>query len=81
MERYKGNRILAMAAYNAGPERVAKWLSQSSGKQPFDVWIETIPFKETRRYVMNVLTYSAIYSHLLANEDSLLTTHERDYLF
>ncbi len=81
MERYKGNRILAMAAYNAGPERVAKWLTQSSGKQPFDVWIETIPFKETRRYVMNVLTYSAIYSHLLASKESLLTAHERDYLF
>jgi soluble lytic murein transglycosylase len=81
LERFKENKILAMAAYNAGPERVSKWLSQSSGKQPFDVWIETIPFQETRHYVMNVLTYSAIYSYLLGARNSMLTAHERNYLF
>ena len=81
LKRFKDNRILAMAAYNAGPERVSKWLSQSSGKQPFDVWIETIPFQETRHYVMNVLTYSAIYSYLLGTGNSMLTAHERAYLF
>ena len=81
LERFEDNRILAMASYNAGPERVSRWLAQSSGKQPFDVWIETIPFKETRRYVINVLTYSAIYSHLLGNNKSMLTDHERDHLF
>ena len=81
LERFKENTILAMAAYNAGPERVSKWLSQSSGKQPFDVWIETIPFQETRHYVKNVLTYSAIYSYLLGTGNSMLTADERNYLF
>jgi len=65
LSQFDGNRILAAAAYNAGPNRVKKWLQVSEGKMPFDVWIETIPYKETRGYVQNVLAFSAIYSHKL----------------
>lgn len=80
VERFHNNRILAAAAYNAGPERVSKWLSKSAGTQPFDIWIELIPFKETRGYVKNVLMYATIYGHRLGAENRILETHEREQL-
>jgi soluble lytic murein transglycosylase len=63
LRRYKGNRVLATAAYNAGPGSVNRWLKQYSGD--LDVWIERIPYDETREYVQRVLTYSTIYSYRL----------------
>lgn len=62
LEKFNGNDIYATAAYNAGPHRVEKWL-KTTDQLPIDVWIESIPFHETRKYVKNVLTYSAIYAH------------------
>lgn len=55
------NLVLATASYNAGPHRVKKWLPD----QPLasDIWIENIPFNETRRYTSNVLAYSAIFDY------------------
>ena len=60
MNRFKNNLTLATAAYNAGPNRVAKWLPRQK-LLPADVWIDTIPFTETRRYVRAVLAYTTIY--------------------
>ncbi len=77
IKKFNGNRILATAAYNAGPHRVNRWLKDSGGVMPFDAWIETIPFKETRNYVQNVLAFSAIYSHHLGNQDKILSDRER----
>lgn len=57
---FKGNKILATAAYNAGPHRVVKWLPDAGCHEP-DVWIELIPFKETHSYVRRVLFYANIY--------------------
>lgn len=62
LKQFDGNDIYATAAYNAGPHRVKKWL-KTTRHLPIDVWIESIPFHETRQYVKNVLTYSAIYAH------------------
>lgn len=74
---FEGNRILAAAAYNAGPSRVKKWLNKEPNAQlPYDVWIETIPFKETRGYVQNVLSYSVIYAYRLGEETSFVTAAE-----
>lgn len=53
------NMVLATASYNAGPHRVSKWLPSEC--MPADIWIEKIPFKETRKYVSRVLFYSVIY--------------------
>jgi soluble lytic murein transglycosylase len=64
LNRFNGNFAMAAAAYNAGPQRVDKWLP-SDKQMPADVWIETIPFKETRKYVTSVLSYTLIYSHRL----------------
>ena len=50
---------LAAAAYNAGPGRVNQW--RPAHRMAADVWVESIPFDETRHYVRNVLTYAAIY--------------------
>ncbi|MCB1866588.1 MAG: transglycosylase SLT domain-containing protein [Chromatiales bacterium] len=59
LERFDGNRVLATAAYNAGPQRVKRWLPDA--EMPADLWIETIPYRETRDYVRRVFAYSAIY--------------------
>ena len=59
-KKYSGNQILATADYNAGPYRVKAWLKERP-KMPADIWIETIPFKETREYVKSVMAYQQIY--------------------
>jgi soluble lytic murein transglycosylase len=64
LDRFNGNAALAAAAYNAGPHKVDKWLP-SGQSVPSDVWIETIPYKETRKYVSSVLSYAMIYSQRL----------------
>lgn len=66
---YKGNIVLATASYNAGPGRVRKWLELRPHLMT-DAWIETIPWKETRNYVKNVITFQAIYQmHLQEASD------------
>jgi len=65
---------VALAAYNAGPNRVKNWLGDDL---PMDQWIETIPFKETRNYVKAVLAYAVIFDHRLGEDASLLTRTER----
>ena len=74
--QFKGNRVLASAAYNAGPGRVRQWMKNAE-HLPFDVWIENIPFDETRQYVQNVLTYSVIYGQKLNAPQPLIEWHER----
>lgn len=59
-QRYSGNPVLATAAYNAGPHRVDRWLPES-GTIDARVWIENIPFNETRKYVKRVLSAQAIF--------------------
>ncbi|WP_084005135.1 transglycosylase SLT domain-containing protein [Gilvimarinus polysaccharolyticus] len=75
LNQFDGNRILAAAAYNAGPNRVKKWLSKNSSL-PYDVWIETIPYRETRGYVQNVLSYSVIYGYRLGEAKPFITASE-----
>ncbi|MDD1613556.1 MAG: transglycosylase SLT domain-containing protein [Methylococcaceae bacterium] len=64
LNRFDGDFALATAAYNAGPNRVVKWLPNDRSV-PADVWIETIPYKETRKYVTSVLSYAIIYQQRL----------------
>ncbi|WP_100644479.1 transglycosylase SLT domain-containing protein [Alteromonas facilis] len=60
MQKVNNNPILATASYNAGWQRVLKWLPEDEAIDA-DVWIESIPFKETRNYVKAVLAYKHIY--------------------
>ncbi len=57
------HQVLATAAYNAGPRNVMKWLPEAT--LPADIWVELIPFNETRRYTERVLSYAAIYDQRL----------------
>ena len=64
IKRYKGQTALAVAAYNAGERRVDRWTEGKKGLS-LDVWIEQIPFKETRNYVKNVLAFRQVYAQLI----------------
>ena len=54
LERWGGDPLLAVASYNAGPNAVARWVSPALQAQP-EVWVEAIPYPETRLYVKKVL--------------------------
>jgi soluble lytic murein transglycosylase len=70
LERFEGNSVLATAAYNAGPSRVARWLPEET--VPADLWVETIPFSETRSYVQRVFAYRVIYDRRQGREPERL---------
>jgi soluble lytic murein transglycosylase len=69
LEKNQMNAALAAASYNAGPHRVLRWLPEKDTAT--DVWVETIPFTETRMYVQNILTYTVIYQQLMNKKPSL----------
>ena len=62
--------LLATAAYNAGPNKVKRWLPTGTAL-PADLWAETIPYQETRGYVQRVLEYAIIYAHRLGSGASI----------
>ncbi len=64
------NRVLATAAYNAGPGRVRGWLTKKA--VPADLWIATVPLEETRGYLKRVLAYTVIYEQLLGQKPQRL---------
>jgi len=73
--RLEQNPVLATAAYNAGPHRVSRWLPDHS--LDADLWIELIPFAETRNYVKRVFTYAVIYDRRRNQEITRLSQRLR----
>jgi len=69
---FGGNWVRVAAAYNAGANAVERWLDQRPDTPP-DVWIETMPFYETRDYVPRVLAFATIYEWQLERRPALLT--------
>src|SRR5258708_2829616 len=65
LQRFGGSYELALAAYNAGPNRVARWLDSigdpRAGKIDMVDWIEMIPFRETRNYVQRIMEGVGVY--------------------
>lgn len=76
LERLQDNPVLATAAYNAGPNKVARWLPARVAV-PADVWAETIPYRETRAYVQRVMEYAAIYQRRLGSPEPQTTLSAR----
>ena len=72
MNRFDNNVALAAAAYNAGPRNVVRWLPREN-TMPADLWVETVPFKETRNYVQAVLAYSTVFDRSLGR-DTLMSS-------
>jgi len=68
LKRHNGNPMLAVASYNGGPNAVKKWMNQhqAAGHGDLDVYVESIPYKETRGYVRKVFNnywnYESIYN-------------------
>lgn len=76
LKQFNGNRVLATAAYNAGPGSVRRWLRASNGTLDVMTFIETIPYTETREYVQAVLSYRMIYQHNKQSGDSMFSPKE-----
>jgi len=72
LQRFSNNQVLATAAYNAGPLRVEKWLPHT-GNLDARIWIENIPFNETRGYVRRVLATDAIFHWRLTGQTKRLS--------
>ncbi len=69
--RNDGNEVLATASYNAGPNRVSTWMPKNT--MDADIWVETIPFGETRDYVKNVMSYTTVYDYRLGSHPQRLS--------
>jgi soluble lytic murein transglycosylase len=64
MKRFKNDPLLVAAAYNAGPEAVQGWITKNGYQRDRDLFVELIPFAETRRYVKKVLRNYAEYKRI-----------------
>jgi len=64
LDRLDGLPVLAAAAYNAGPSRAQAWRPAATPLEGA-IWVETIPFDETREYVKRVLANTMLYTHAL----------------
>ncbi len=75
LRRYDQVLPFVAAAYNAGEGRADRWIRELPGA-PMDVWIEMIPFRETRNYVKSVLSFNQVYSRRLGSPLPTLGEHE-----
>lgn len=68
--QYHQHPLLMMAAYNAGPRQVNYWLKNHEPKE-IDIWIETLPWRETRNYLKNIIAFYAVYQYRMHERLSL----------
>lgn len=73
LSRFDGSLVLAAAAYNAGGGNANKWVrafgDPRSDKVDPVIWVELIPFQETRNYVKRVLANYVVYQARLGHEE------------
>ncbi|CDZ78777.1 Soluble lytic murein transglycosylase precursor [Legionella massiliensis] len=68
--RYNHHPVLVAAAYNAGPSQVNYWLKNHPPKE-MDIWIDTLPWHETRNYLKNIIAFYAVYQYRLQQKPDL----------
>jgi soluble lytic murein transglycosylase len=71
LDRYKGQLAQTLAAYNAGPQSVARWLPGNAIDA--DIWIENIPYAETRGYVQHILEHIVAFTAMRNAEQTRLS--------
>jgi soluble lytic murein transglycosylase len=71
LEKYRGQLAPSLAAYNAGPNSVSRWLPP----RPLDadVWIENIPYTETRGYIQHILEHIVAFATMRGAQPPRLT--------
>ncbi|CAM2862929.1 transglycosylase SLT domain-containing protein [Legionella worsleiensis] len=69
-KRFSNHPVLVAAAYNAGPRQVVYWIKNHPPKE-MDVWIETLPWQETRNYLKNVMAFYVVYQYRLNQKPDL----------
>ena len=67
-QAFPDNTLLAIPAYNAGPGNPKRWLRDRPNAD-FDLWVELIPYVETRRYMKRVLASRATYAFLYQRDE------------
>jgi soluble lytic murein transglycosylase len=72
LDRHKGQLDQSLAAYNAGPLSVARWLPANA--LDADIWIENIPYAETRAYVQHILEHIVAFATMRDAEPPRLST-------
>ncbi|MCH9665807.1 MAG: lytic transglycosylase domain-containing protein [Gammaproteobacteria bacterium] len=65
---HKGNLVLTIASYNAGPYAVREWIP-AQGRVPAVEWIETVPYGETRKYLRSIFYAQTIFSWRLGDRN------------
>jgi len=75
IDQFGGHLEYALAAYNAGSERVQVWLSEGSYRGT-DEFVESIPFTETREYVQAIMRNTAIYKRLYGSSEDVTTAQK-----
>jgi soluble lytic murein transglycosylase len=66
LSKYAGNMVLALASYNAGPAAVERW-TPLKPTDP-DIWIENIPYNETRGYVQHIFEHIVAFAYVEGSE-------------
>jgi soluble lytic murein transglycosylase len=72
LDKYSGNLPLALAAYNAGPAAVERWMPPQS--MDAAIWIENIPYNETRGYVQHIVEHIVAFAYVRGAEPPRLAT-------
>jgi soluble lytic murein transglycosylase len=87
LKKFKMSYPFALAGYNAGPNRIPQWQKRyfepETGEETID-FIELIPFKETREYVLRVMENEIFYDYLIKNHldsNSILPVLKKDKAF
>ena len=78
LDRFQENPVLVSGAYNAGPNAVGRWMDDRTTDDPA-IWVETLPYYETRDYIPRVLAFSTIYDWRLQQPVSRISSRMPEF--